>query len=376
MKERELPVIIAACLLSAVLATTQAHEAKPDDIIRTVEKARAAGLDAPAIPVVTFSLDEIRELGSMEAMLERVVEHAKAHVGDDALLAAPLITPDLERMMQAIESDDADLLNEVLSDIAGVPVRLPTEEEQRLHDEGAIYVPRVRATTDEVLASMKPERAEALDDYRHLLDDEFELIASLDKIKDGLARSAAREFLTKLTPDPDPLEFEEMFPPEMEDQIRHARERARERGWYEQTTPPRGQSLLREAERLGSGVQSSLSAYAEIPATAESYSFDMLPGNIMRIDVVSDTKFGGVLYAVTSEIADIHFDDPNLLIMGHDGAVTTYKYSDGTWATAVTAFDGWHKYEVVLEQKLEDEQRDEFVRMATAMIEGDLSKFK
>ena len=198
MKERELPVIIAACLLSAVLATTQAHEAKPDDIIRTVEKARAAGLDAPAIPVVTFSLDEIRELGSMEAMLERVVEHAKAHVGDDALLAAPLITPDLERMMQAIESDDADLLNEVLSDIAGVPVRLPTEEEQRLHDEGAIYVPRVRATTDEVLASMKPERAEALDDYRHLLDDEFELIASLDKIKDGLARSAAREFLAKL----------------------------------------------------------------------------------------------------------------------------------------------------------------------------------
>lgn len=375
MKERELPVIVAACLLSAVLATTQAQEAKPD-IISAVEKARAAGLDAPAIPVVNFSLDEMRELGSMEAMLERVVEHAKAHVGDDVLLAAPLIPPDLERMMQAIESGDDGLLNEALSDIAGVPVRLPTEEEQRLHDEGASYAPRrVRATTDEVLASMRPERAAALADYRHLLDDELELIASLDNIKGGLARSAAREFLAKVFPEPGPREIEETFPPEMKEQIRHARERARERGWYDPPTPPRGQSLLREAERLG-GVQSSLSAYPEIPATAASYSFDMPPDSrIRRLDVVSDTKFGGVLYAETSEIADIHFPDPNLHIMGHDGWVRTHKYPDGTWATALTAFDGWYKYEVVLEQKLEDEQRDEFVRMATAMIEGDLSRF-
>jgi len=163
-----------------------------------------------------------------------------------------------------------------------------------------------------------------------------------------------------------------MIPPEMEEQIR----RARERGWYEQATPPRGQSLLREAEQLGSG-QSSLSAYDEIPATTASYSFDMLPGNgIERLDVVSDTKFGGVLYAEVSEIAGVHFDDPNLHIMGHDGSVTTYKYSDGPWATAVTAFDGWYKYTVVLEKKLEGEERDEFVRMATAMIEGDLSKAK
>ena len=139
MKERELPVIIAACLLSAVLATSQAQEAKPDDIIirtaeearaagvvdadgnilvkveteegartgrvaasilgkvMTVEEARAAGIDVAAIPGVAFSLDEIRELGSMEAMLERVVEHGKAHGGDDVLLTAPLIPPDLEK---------------------------------------------------------------------------------------------------------------------------------------------------------------------------------------------------------------------------------------------------------------------------------------
>ena len=53
----------------------------------------------------------------------------------------------------------------------------------------------------------------------------------------------------------------------------------------------------------------------------------------------------------------------------------TTKHADGVWTTSVTAFDGSHMYVVVLEKKLEGEERGEFVRMATAMIEDDLSKF-
>lgn len=93
-----------------------------------------------------------------------------------------------------------------------------------------------------------------------------------------------------------------------------------------------------------------------------------------RIEVVADTVFGGVLYAEKSEAAHVYPDNPNLHILGHDGSVTTSKYADGVWATTVVAFDGSHMYRITLEKKLEGEERDEFVRMATAMIEGDLSR--
>ena len=116
----------------------------------------------------------------------------------------------------------------------------------------------------------------------------------------------------------------------------------------------------------------SAGAYEAIPATAASYSLD-LPG-YERVDVVSDTKFGGVLYAETTQYDQVYLDDPNLRILGRDASVTTSRYADGVCATTVTAFDGWYMYEVTLEKKLEGEERDEFVRMAIEMIEGDLSR--
>ena len=59
--------------------------------------------------------------------------------------------------------------------------------------------------------------------------------------------------------------------------------------------------------------------------------------------------------------------------LGHDGSVTTHRHADGVWATTVVGFDGSHRYQVTVEAKLEGEERDEFVRAAIAMIEGDLS---
>jgi len=166
-----------------------------------------------------------------------------------------------------------------------------------------------------------------------------------------------------------------MLPPELREQVRLAQER----GWYEVATPAKGSRLLRKAARLDADgatrlPRSSLSAgaYEHIPRKAASYSLD-LPG-YERLDVVSDTKFGGVLYAEKTQVDHVYLHDPNLRILGHDASVTISRHADGVWTTTVTAFDGWYLYKVALEKKLDGEERDEFVRMATLMIEGDLSR--
>ena len=92
------------------------------------------------------------------------------------------------------------------------------------------------------------------------------------------------------------------------------------------------------------------------------------------MDVVSGTKFGGVLYSEKTEAVNVRPHDPNLHILGHDATVTTSKFEDDVWATTVVAFDGSYMYRVTLEKKLEGEELDEFVRMATVMIEEDLSR--
>ena len=362
--KKALPAI-AACLL--VAAPAAAQEVK----VLTAEEAYAAGILDEPIPELAIPLDE---LVSKEDLLERAAEYMAEHADvlaglGDVQIAAPTISPDVARLLEAVEAGDDDRLREVLSDIAGREVTLPTAEQRRRHDGGAVYGPFERHATDDILARMRPERVEALADYRHLLDDDWGLIDALNSgDMDGPTRSAVREFLAKRR-DPEPVEaIEAMRPPELKERIRQARER----GWYEVDSPARGARLLREASRLELD-RSSLSDYGEyIPGTAASYSFD-LPGDGRRIEVVADTVFGGVLYAEKSEADHVYPDDPNLRILGHDGSVTTSRYADGVWATTVIAFDGSHMYRITVEKRLEGAARDEFVRMATAMIEEDLS---
>ena len=42
--------------------------------------------------------------------------------------------------------------------------------------------------------------------------------------------------------------------------------------------------------------------------------------------------------------------------------MTVGKHGDGTWVTTVTAFDGRHLYEVVLEKKVEGAEREAFIQ--------------
>lgn len=362
MKTTKAWTAIIAGLLTAAPAVAQ-------EVLTDEEAAGVLG----ELPEMVIPLDD---LVSKEDLLERVAKHveevagrardAGKAAGVPVQIAAPVIPPGLESALEAIEAGDDDRLREVLSHIAGVEVALPTAEQRHQHDESAVYMQPERYATDEILARMGPERVAALADHRHLLDDEWELIDALRNM-DNQTRSAAREFLAKMR-DPEPVES--ILPPELKEQIRQAQER----GWYEADSPSRGAGLLREASKLGL-PQSSLSDYDEhIPGTAASYSFRELlpPGG--RIEVVEDTVFGGVLYAAKSEAADVRPDDPNLHILGHDASVSTARHADGVWATTLTAFDGSHMYEITVEERLEGEERAEFVRMATTMIEGDLSR--
>ena len=360
----------AACCLLPALAFAQENEGKrtPEAVvIMTSEEAHAAGFVDEIVPDLHLSLDELRELGSKEAVLKRIAEHQ----GGEAVALPP--GSDAERLLEALGSGD-DRLQEVLSDIAGQEVTLPTAEQRRQHDAGAVYEPLETRSPAEVLALMRPEHVQALAEHRHMLDDRWKLIDSLNHLE-GLEHSAVREFLSKSESSPP-----SSIRPELSEETRQAKER----GWYEWDTPATGSSVLREVERstaagdkhfAESSLLSASGAYAEyIPAAAASYSVER-GGYGSRLDVVSDTTFGGVLYAKKEQIDHVAMHDPNLHVFpGYDAQVSTAKHAEGVWVTTVSAFDGWYLYEVGIEKKLEDEERDEFVRMAVAMIVGDLSK--
>ena len=301
----------------------------------------------------------IDELGTEEELLERLAEH----YGDDVETE---ITPELSRVLRAIEAGDDDELREVLSDIVGQDVRLPSPGHPVLHEGGDRM--HERFSTDEILARMRPEHVEALADHRHLLDDEQQLFLVIGDME-GLEPAAALEFIAKMTK-PEP--FESMRPPELRENLRLSRER----GWYDMPGPAMGSHLLREVELLGrdgaARLRNEALEYDEnldlIAETSANYSFDF-PG-YERTEVFSETKFGGVMYIEKTQADHFKPHEANLFIAGHDGTVTIGKHADGVWVTNVSAFDGRHLYQVVIEKKLEGTERDEFVRMATDLIEG------
>ncbi|MDE0063026.1 MAG: hypothetical protein OXU72_09585 [Gammaproteobacteria bacterium] len=49
--------------------------------------------------------------------------------------------------------------------------------------------------------------------------------------------------------------------------------------------------------------------------------------------------------------------------------MTSTQYADGEWSTTVAGFDGRRVHHVTVEAKLEEAERQTFVRFATTMIE-------
>ena len=335
---KQILAIVAVCLCLVVVLVVTAQDAtdEPPDLIIPVE-----------------------ELGTETELMDQLVEH----YGDEIVVE---ITPELTRILEAVEADDGSL-SEVLSDVLGEEIRLP--DEQPYHYSSKVWE---RRTTDEILARMKPEHVEALADQRHLLDDEQQLFLVMDEWE-GVQHDAALEFLSKLSR-PDPIKS--MMPPELRREI----EQAQERGWYDLPGTALGSQLMRQVELMGEdGLTQLRRTSLEIDSHREredgglagptgGYSF-MLPG-YEQVDVFPDTKFGAVLSVEKTVVDEVHFDNPNLVIDGYDASLSVGQHADGGWVTVVSAFDGRHLYEVVLERKLDDAERDEFILTATGLIQG------
>ena len=314
-------------------------------------------------PILVTAQEElfipIDELGTEEELFEKLTEH----FGDEE--AGILITPEVARIMEANAAGDEAALREVLADIAGTDkVMLPGDSLP--HEGDYIDIEVERYSTDEVLARMRPEHVEALADHRYLLDDEGKLLLAIGDMR-GVEHAAAMEFIAKMYK-PEPIESM------MSDEYRDFLRLSEERGWYDVPGPAMGSHLLREVEMMDADGEAQLSrTFLEFDEhnaqTVGGYSF-VFPG-YERMEVHPDTKFGAVLYIEKTQADGMHVHDPNLFIAGHDATVSVGKHDDGVWVTIVNAFDGRHLYRVVLEKKLEGAEREEFVRMATELIEAD-----
>ena len=272
------------------------------------------------------------------------------------------ITPEVSRILAAKKAG-REVLRETLTDIVGQEVILPGDTEPY-----AANMVIDRLSTDEVLARMRTEHVAVLVDRRDLLDDEQRLMGSIRDMK-GIERAAALEFLAMMQKSES---MESMY----SDEHKRLLQESKERGWYDMPGPARGSHMLRElAESSDDGLSSLrrdsivFEPHGEhITKTSTNYSLTLPDDG--RIEVFSETSFGGVLYIEKDRADEFHPHDANLYIAGHDGIVATGRHDDGIWVTTVTAFDGRHVHRVVLERKLEGADLDEFVRMATDLIEA------
>ena len=371
---------MAAFLLAAVPAHAQEEpqEAYPTDRM-SAQEAHDASLidDLSNVPELSIPL---HELESKEDLIKTVREHFKRHTRHPIHVPDPHMSADVERVLEAIEAGDDDRLRETLSEIAGTEVRIPTGEFTP-HGDAVPFDGQFLSTPEEALERLSPEHVEALAGLRHLLDDRTALLRALDDVSE-LEREAAMEYMSIRLMLHGMRQRPNVYPPE----VRRNLEKAKVRGWYDASDRQApGSHLLTLAElqtrnRADNVVPlapASLAAagFGEyIPETAASYSFTV-PGQEERKEVIADTKFGGVLFVEKTKAGHVQPHDPNLHITGYDGSVRTVKYADA-WVTIVTAFDGRHMYQLALEKKLLEGNpaRDEFVRMAIAMIEDHLSK--
>ena len=155
---------------------------------------------------------------------------------------------------------------------------------------------------------------------------------------------------------------------------------------------PRGSALLATLRQVDSGITPDGEHGASLPTTRDEFSQivdfrplaqvsatylqddsenHVLPGIGQATRLFSKSTFGnGALLLIEQSDADgFRPHDPNLTIAGRPGTVTSMRYADGKWSTTVAGFDGRRVHHVTVEAKLEDTERQEFVRFATTLIE-------
>lgn len=230
--------------------------------------------------------------------------------------------------------------------------------------------PWERLPTAEVLDRLTPEDRRLLKPYRDLLDDHWALSDAMARMHAD-EREAATRFLGRMRrgsgePGPGP---ESVLAP-----------------------TPRGSELLATLRQVDSGITPAGEHGALLPATRDEFEQlvdlrplvrvpaaylqddsenHVLPGIDQATRLFSKSAFGkeALLLVEQSDAAGFRPHDANLTIAGRPGTVTSTQYADGKWTTTVAGFDGKRVHHITVEAKLDDAERQEFVRFATALIE-------
>ena len=155
---------------------------------------------------------------------------------------------------------------------------------------------------------------------------------------------------------------------------------------------PRGSALLAMLRQVDSGITPAGQRGALVPTTREefaevadleplvrvpsAYLLDdsenhVLPGIDQATRLFSKSTFGdaALLLVEQSDADGFHPHDPNLTIADRPGTVNSTQYADGKWTTTVAGFNGRRVHHVTVEAKLDDAEREAFVRFATTLIE-------
>lgn len=265
------------------------------------------------------------------------------------------------------EAQDRDALQASLAELLGDTFQLADS-----HDVGLPVdsIPWERLPTAEVLDRLTPEDRRLLKPYRDLLDDHWALSDAMPEMTAD-QREAATRFLGRM------------------------RRGSGEPGLGPEPAlapTPRGSALLATLRQVDSGITVAGEHGAVLPTTRDEFAElvdrrplvrvpttylqddsdnHVLPGIDQATRIFSKSTFGnGALLLVEQSDADaFHPHDPNLTIADRPGTVTTTQYADGKWSTTVAGFDGRRVHHVTVEAKLEDAERQAFVRFATTLIE-------
>ena len=83
----------------------------------------------------------------------------------------------------------------------------------------------------------------------------------------------------------------------------------------------------------------------------------------------SSTAFGGAMTIEEMEVHNVGVHYPNLQIAQRDAYIMQYLHSEDQWITKLMGFNGSKRFLVIVEAKLDGEEREEFIQFCRDFIE-------
>ena len=309
-----------------------------------------------------------------------------------------MLTP---AMLRAADMEDAGARKEALkAAVSSLP-----EEQRRLFEGGfqtfdpastrKSELSRVaRMSIADAYKLLSEHQQQALQDYKHLIDDELAFMKTAGQSKSKEAMSAVFKLESLRFPDPTRektiadlqrraaaaeargfhLSNKQVPRPEMMlSKIRQQRLMKKRAGL---TAPALSEDktigstwafrTIAEFEQQSGTLAAPLPSYV-VAAGVEGF-IGPWKGGVAR--VFSNSSFEAALMVLQYPADTVIFPAANLSIAGREASVKTIRYADGGWSTQVMAFDGNRVFIIEVAARLEGALFDDFVRFARDVVEN------